>query len=85
MALGPPPLRFLVPPEPDEATATAVYQITCIIQRGKGDRIVKAMIKAGARGGTVFFARGTGTRENLGLLGLAYLLSFFRQGPRSAG
>jgi nitrogen regulatory protein PII len=54
-----------------ETTKAPVYQITCIIQRGKGDRIIKAMIKAGARGGTVFFARGTGTRANLGLLGLA--------------
>lgn len=54
-----------------DVTSSPVYQITCIIQRGKGDRITKAAIKAGAGGATVFFARGTGTRETLGLLGLA--------------
>ncbi|HLE00475.1 MAG TPA: P-II family nitrogen regulator [Bdellovibrionota bacterium] len=45
--------------------------ITCIIQRGKGDSIGKAAIAAGAGGATVFFARGMGLRERLGLLGLA--------------
>ncbi len=54
-----------------EASARPLFQITCIIQRGKGDRIIKAAIKAGAGGGTLHFARGTGTRETLGLLGLA--------------
>jgi len=47
------------------------HLITCIVQRGKGDKISKAAIKAGAGGATAFFARGTGTRERLGLLGLA--------------
>ncbi|OFZ56554.1 MAG: hypothetical protein A2428_10645 [Bdellovibrionales bacterium RIFOXYC1_FULL_54_43] len=51
---------------------TAQFQlITCIIQRGKGDSIGKAAIAAGAGGATVFFARGMGLRERLGLLGLA--------------
>lgn len=45
--------------------------ITCVIQRGKGDRISKAAIEAGAGGATIFFARGLGMRERLGLLGLA--------------
>ena len=45
--------------------------ITCIVQRGAGDKIIKAAITAGAGGATAFFARGTGTRERLGLLGLA--------------
>lgn len=45
--------------------------ITCIVQRGKADRVVKAAMKAGAQGATVFFARGTGIREKLGLLGIA--------------
>ncbi|MBI4025592.1 MAG: P-II family nitrogen regulator [Verrucomicrobia bacterium] len=45
--------------------------ITCIVQRGKGDRIGKAGIEAGASGVTVFFARGMGMRERLGLLGMA--------------
>lgn len=45
--------------------------ITCVIQRGKGDKVGKAAIQAGAGGATVFFARGMGFRERLGLLGLA--------------
>lgn len=45
--------------------------ITCVLQRGKADKVVKAAIDAGAAGATVFFARGMGLRERLGLLGLA--------------
>lgn len=45
--------------------------ITCVIQRGKGDEVAKAAIAAGAAGATIFFARGMGLRERLGLLGLA--------------
>ena len=51
--------------------AAHTHLITCVVQRGKGDAISKAAIEAGAGGATVFFARGTGTRERLGLLGLA--------------
>lgn len=43
--------------------------ITCIIQRGKGDRVVKSAIEAGAQGATVFYARGTGVRQKLGFMG----------------
>lgn len=45
--------------------------ITCVIQRGKADDIVKQAMKAGAKGATIAFARGTGIREKLGLLGIA--------------
>ena len=45
--------------------------ITVIVQRGKTDPIVKAMMKAGAGGATIYFGRGTGVRERLGLLGIA--------------
>ncbi len=45
--------------------------ITCVVQRGKADGIVKAAMQAGAGGATVSFARGMGVRERLGLLGLA--------------
>jgi len=50
---------------------TRLHLITCVVQRGKGDTIAKAAIDAGAGGATLFFARGTGTRERIGLLGLA--------------
>ncbi len=45
--------------------------ITCVIQRGKADKVARAALDAGAAGATVFFARGMGLRERLGLLGLA--------------
>ncbi len=50
---------------------TDVVLITCIVQRGLADTIVKAAREAGAQGATVYFARGTGVRERLGLLGVA--------------
>lgn len=50
---------------------TDVTLITCIVQRGMADKIVKAAQEAGAQGATVVFARGTGVREKLGLLGVA--------------
>ena len=43
--------------------------ITCVVQRGKADDLVKEALKAGAAGATMYFARGTGVRERLGLLG----------------
>lgn len=50
---------------------TDVTLITCIVQRGIADTIVKAATESGAQGATVYFARGTGIRERLGLLGVA--------------
>ncbi len=45
--------------------------LTCIVQRGLGETIVKAARNAGAQGATVFYARGSGVRERLGVLGVA--------------
>lgn len=45
--------------------------ITCIVQRGMADTIVGAARDAGAQGATVYFARGSGVRERLGILGVA--------------
>ena len=45
--------------------------ITCIVQRGIADSIVRAAIEAGAQGATIYYARGSGVRERLGLLGLS--------------
>jgi nitrogen regulatory protein PII len=50
---------------------TDVSLITCIVQRGVADAIVKAAREAGAQGATVHFAQGTGVRESLGVLGVA--------------
>ncbi|MCB0364403.1 MAG: P-II family nitrogen regulator [Bdellovibrionaceae bacterium] len=45
--------------------------ITCIVEKGQADTIVKAAREAGAQGATVYYARGSGVRERLGLLGVA--------------
>ena len=50
---------------------TDVRLITCNVQRGQGDTIVNAAQEAGAQGATVFYAKGSGVRERLGILGVA--------------
>ena len=45
--------------------------ITCIVEKGQADQIVAAAREAGAQGATVYYARGSGVRERLGLLGVA--------------
>jgi nitrogen regulatory protein PII len=50
---------------------TDVRLITCIVQRGLGDTIVDAAQEAGAQGATVSYAKGSGVRERLGILGVA--------------
>ena len=50
---------------------TDVSLITCVVQRGKADVIVKAAQEVGAQGATIYYARGGGIRERLGLLGMA--------------
>ena len=50
---------------------TDVALITCVLQHGNADVVVKAAQDAGAQGATVFHARGTGVRERLGILGVA--------------
>jgi len=49
---------------------TDVSLITCIVQRGLADDIVKAAQEAGAQGATIYFAQGSGVRERLGVLGV---------------
>ena len=50
---------------------TDVRLITCIVQRGMGDNIVHAAQEAGAQGATILYAKGSGVRERLGVLGVA--------------
>ncbi|MFL2770112.1 MAG: P-II family nitrogen regulator [Rhodospirillaceae bacterium] len=50
---------------------TDVALITCVVQRGAAESILKAAREAGAQGATVNFATGYGIRERLGLLGVA--------------
>ncbi len=50
---------------------TDVVLITCIVQRGVADVVIKAAQRAGAQGATVFYARGTGIRQRrMGVLGV---------------
>lgn len=42
--------------------------ITCIVQRGRAERVVDAALKAGAPGATYYYGRGTGVRQKLGVL-----------------
>ena len=50
---------------------TDVALITCIVQRGVADEVVRAAQLAGAQGATIYYARGSGVRERLGVLGIA--------------
>ena len=49
---------------------TDVSLITCIVQRGLADGIVRAAQEAGAQGATIYYGQGSGVRERLGILGL---------------
>ena len=50
---------------------TDVELITCIVQKGSGDKIVKAAYEAGAQGATIYYAQGSGVKEKLGVYGVA--------------
>ena len=50
---------------------TDIALITCVVQRGLADIIIQAAREAGAQGATVYFARGMGIRERLGILGVS--------------
>jgi len=50
---------------------TDVMLVTCIVQKGRAAEVVRACRDAGAQGATVYYARGTGVRERLGVLGVA--------------
>lgn len=44
--------------------------ITCIVQSSRADAVIEAAQNVGAQGATVTYARGTGLRERMGLLGV---------------
>jgi len=50
---------------------TDVSLITCIVQRGLGDDIVIAAQEAGAQGATIYYGKGSGIHEVLGVLSVA--------------
>ncbi|MEA2093862.1 MAG: P-II family nitrogen regulator [Pseudomonadota bacterium] len=51
---------------------TDVSLLTCVVQSGHGDDILKAARDVGAKAGAIsHHARGVGVRERLGILGIA--------------
>ena len=47
-----------------------VYLITCVVENGSADKIVKAASNVGSQGATINYARGTGVRDRMGLIGV---------------
>lgn len=45
--------------------------IVSIVRKGWGSTVLEASVKAGARGGTVFFGRGAGIHEQEKIFGLS--------------
>ena len=44
--------------------------ITCVLQSGLAEEVLEAAKNCGAQGATVSFARGTGVRDRMGLMGV---------------
>ncbi|MDP6349374.1 MAG: hypothetical protein QF719_08445 [Chloroflexota bacterium] len=55
----------------DHPDSQATKMIMAIVQRGRADQAVTGALRSGAQAATVFFGRGMGVCERLGLLGLA--------------
>ncbi|MDY0388170.1 MAG: P-II family nitrogen regulator [Methanolobus sp.] len=44
--------------------------VVTIVKKGWGDKVIQASRKAGSKGGTILFGRGTGIHENKTFLGM---------------
>jgi nitrogen regulatory protein PII len=49
---------------------TDISLIVTIVRTGWGDRVLAASVKAGARGGTILYGRGSGIHERQTILGI---------------
>ena len=49
---------------------TDVFLITCVVESGLADKIIDAATSVGAQGATINYARGTGVRDRMGLMGV---------------
>mgnify|MGYP003317479800 CR=1 FL=1 len=49
---------------------TDVKLITCVLQNGLAEEVLEAAKNVGVQGATVSFARGTGIRDRMGLMGV---------------
>ena len=50
---------------------TDVVLLTCVVESGKGEAVVKAARGVGAGGALIHSQRGVGIRERVGILGIA--------------
>ena len=57
--------------ERTKAMESGAMLIVCIINHGQADDIMTIARKAGAQGGTIIDARGTGTREDVSFFGIS--------------
>ena len=48
-----------------------VVLLTCVVETGKGEDVIKAARGVGAGGATIHSQRGVGIRERVGVLGIA--------------
>ena len=55
----------------DITILTDAELITCIVQKGEADKVLKAAYESGAQGATLYYARGSGVKERMGLFGVA--------------
>lgn len=49
---------------------TDVFLITCVVENGLAEKIVEAATNVGAQGATINYAKGTGIRDRMGLIGV---------------
>lgn len=49
---------------------SGVCLITCIVERGRAEKVVNAAMNAGAEGATIYYGRGVGVRQKIGWKGL---------------
>ena len=49
---------------------TDVFLITCVVENGLAEKIVDAATNVGAQGATINYAKGTGIRDRMGLIGV---------------
>jgi nitrogen regulatory protein PII len=47
-----------------------LHLLTIVVQRKLGEKVLDAVLAAGATGATFFYGQGTGVRQKLGLLGM---------------
>lgn len=57
--------------ESNIALLTDVSMLTCIVDKGKGEDVVKISRGVGVGGALIHSSRGVGIRERVGLLGIA--------------